>query len=167
MSHARIPGSRSVPKCHGSATLLTRTGSWLHLLKKLKFWIADRIRIPLFTLMRIRIRLFILKGIRILLLNKAMRICNHWSPDSSRLHFDPPRLYSERPWPSMAPSLKFLNFYFSADSDPAFHSNADPIQLPSLSVVLHFYFSLFVQKLPRKCFPFNLSCFFIFLLFIL
>ncbi len=58
-------------------------------IKKLKFCTAVRFRIPLFTLMRIQILLFTLRWIRILLLNKVMRICNHWSTDSSWLCFDP------------------------------------------------------------------------------
>jgi hypothetical protein len=60
-----------------------------------------RVRIPLFILMRIRIRLFTLMRIRILFLVKVMQICDHWSEDSPRLHFDPPRLHCERKHPPL------------------------------------------------------------------
>ncbi len=58
---------------------------------------------------------------RILLLIKVMRICDHC---------EPPRLLYERLQPtghhgSISELLKLLNFEFSADPDPAFHSNAD------------------------------------------
>ncbi len=41
--------------------------------------------------------------IRILLLLKVMKISDHWSTDPPRLNFEPPRLYCERPRPSMTP----------------------------------------------------------------
>jgi hypothetical protein len=49
--------------------------------------------------------------IRILLLIKVMKICDHWSTDSPRLHFEPPQV---------------LNFDLDADPDPAFDFNVDP-----------------------------------------
>jgi hypothetical protein len=67
------------------------------------------IRILLVTLMRIRIRIYTFMRIRILLLIKMMRICDHWSTDSQRLH-DPPWLNSE--------PLQLLSFELNADPDP-------------------------------------------------
>jgi hypothetical protein len=57
--------------------------------------------------MRIRIQLFTLMRIRILLLIKVMGICYIWA-------VDPLGLYCE-----------LLHFDLNADSDPAFHSNAN------------------------------------------
>ncbi len=55
-------------------------------------------------------------------------------PASPGLHFEPLRLHFERPRPSTAlfEPRKLLNFDFNADPDPAFLSNADPIQLPKI-----------------------------------
>jgi hypothetical protein len=41
--------------------------------------------------------------------------CDHWSTDSSGLHFKPPDLHSEHPRPSTARNV---------DPDPAYYSNA-------------------------------------------
>ncbi len=84
------------------------------------FWIL--------TLMRIWIQLFTWMRIRILLLIKVMAICNHWSTDPPRLHFEPPGLHL---WAStvlhgLRASKELLNFDFNADPDPVFHFNADP-----------------------------------------
>jgi hypothetical protein len=46
-------------------------------------------------------------------------ICNHWLTDPVRLHG--PLWFHFKP-------LKILDFAFTADPDPAFHSNADPDQ---------------------------------------
>jgi hypothetical protein len=68
-----------------------------------------RLRIPLFTLIRIRIHI------------KEIPVCDQWPP---RFHFEPPRLYCERTWPSLSSfwlslySLQLLNFDFDADIDP-------------------------------------------------
>jgi hypothetical protein len=69
---------------------------------------------------RVRIKLFTLMRIRILLLNKVMQICDHWSPGTLGLHFEPPALHCERPRLHFEP-LKLLNDYFNADPDPVFH----------------------------------------------
>jgi hypothetical protein len=73
-----------------------------------------QIRIQLFTTMRIRIR--------ILLLIKVMGICDHWSIDTSGLHFEPPGLHCDRPRLGFE-HLKLLNYDYN---DSAFHSFADP-----------------------------------------
>ncbi len=80
-----------------------------------------RIRIQLFTSIRIRIRLIILMRIRIVLLIKVIRICDHWSRDSSRLHCERPQLLNFNLDAHPDPAVDF-------DADPAFHShaNADP-----------------------------------------
>jgi hypothetical protein len=74
---------------------------------------------PAFHFLRIQIRL--------LLLIKVMEICDHslWTLQGSIFSFQasivsvygPPQLYLE--------PLKLLNFAFNAETDPAFHSNAD------------------------------------------
>jgi hypothetical protein len=40
--------------------------------------------------------------------------------DPLGLHFEPPRLHCERPWPSMVSKLLDLNL--NTDPDPAFHT---------------------------------------------
>ncbi len=72
--------------------------------------------------MRMRIR------IQLLLLFKVKRICDYWSTDSQRLHFEPSRLQRERPG---HPRLQYgtpqpLNFDNDADPDPACDFIADP-----------------------------------------
>jgi hypothetical protein len=67
--------------------------------------------------------------IRILLVIKVMRICDHWSTDPPRLHFESPRPHCSVCGPPLLrfEPLKLLNFDFNADldSDPAFHSKTD------------------------------------------
>jgi hypothetical protein len=105
---------------------------YLFILLRIRAWVS------LFILTRIRIRLFTLMGIwiRILLLIKVMRICDHWSKDPPRLHFEPPRLRCERPLPSIAlpEPLEILNFSFNADlyPDPEFNLMRIRIQIPKL-----------------------------------
>jgi hypothetical protein len=70
--------------------------------------------------------LFTFMLIRILILIKVTRICDHWSTDPPRLHFEHLRLHGERPQPSLTPfcastALKILTY--DADPDPAFHNN--------------------------------------------
>jgi hypothetical protein len=74
-------------------------------------------------LIRIRIR------IRVLLLIKVMPICDHWSTDPTRLHFDPRRLKCGRPRLHFEPlKLMGFDFYADPDPDPALHSNTDPAE---------------------------------------
>jgi hypothetical protein len=78
----------------------------------------------------------------ILFLIRVMRICDHWSQDPPRLHFNPLRLHCECLGRSMAPfePPQLLNLGVYADQhpvfdfdfdedpdpDPGFHSDADP-----------------------------------------
>ncbi len=79
----------------------------------------------LITSMRIRIQLITLMRIRILLFIKDMRICDHWSPGSAGLYYEPSRLHGEHPRPSKMTPLsafkKLLNYYFNTDPGPAFY----------------------------------------------
>jgi hypothetical protein len=67
---------------------------------------------PAYTLLRIRIQLLTLIRIwiRVQLLLKVMGICDQWSEDPPRLHFEPPGLHCESPRSSTAlfKPLKFL-----------------------------------------------------------
>ncbi len=63
----------------------------------------------------------------ILLLNKGMRICDHWSMDPPELHLEPQNLHLVNPRPFKAP---YWTLKAPADLDPAFHSNADTDQGP-------------------------------------
>ncbi len=86
-----------------------------------------RIRIHLFTLMRNRIRLLTLIWIRIrfLLLITEVRICEHWYTDPPRLHFEPPRFHCKRTRLHFE-YIQLQNLDINTDTNPAFHSNADP-----------------------------------------
>ncbi len=106
-----------------------------------------RIRSQLFTSMRIRIQLFTVLRIRILLLIKVIWICDQLPIGPPGVHFEPPHLYCEFPWPSTAPVWASIahEFWLQCGSVSG-SSNSTPmlsrIQLPTImqygSAILYF-----------------------------
>ncbi len=105
-------------------------------------------RIQLFTFMRIRFELVI---------KFIMWICDHWSTDHPGLHFEPPRLNFDRPWPSTAifePSM-LLIFGFNANTDPnpASKNNADQYGSGSATLFLSIvrYWASYFITITLQC----------------
>jgi hypothetical protein len=101
--------------------------------------------------------------IRILI--KVIGICDYWFIDHLGLHFESPGLHCERPRLYVEP-LKLMNFYFTADPDPASKTNADldpdvhPGQIPSIcpeAFVMSLNTLLRVKNRMRQVAEFNLK----------
>ncbi len=125
---------------------------------------STRIQISLFTMMRIRNRLFTLMWIRRVLV-KVMWICDHWSTDPPRLHFEPLRLHHER---LMAhPHCSILVYYIcqildcDADQDPAlplkririliFFNCFDFESLKRIRILLFSIWFVYGSSFPKLC----------------
>ncbi len=104
-----------------------------------------RIRIPILTLTRIRT-----STVRL----NAEPDPYHLANFCSRLHFESPHLYCERPRPSMAPfcASKALEFDFDADldADSAFENNVDSDSQPSFFnyICAFFFLETFYSMFP-------------------